>query len=290
MKDELKTNTSDGKITPDNDDFWSKDLPDYSLPNDHNGLYVETFAEALRTDMDSQFGNVLQGYREADSEKREMINRIFVHLCGYRLPSIVAKAHGFEPDEIARRKKPMNTKPTRSNSTTRSIRFVSGDLFINRYNAQALAHGCNCQGIMGAGVALGFKERHPHMYKEYRRRCKAKPRRFNLGDVFFWKVIGRPSVFNLGTQEFPGAHALYEAVEISLARMKLLAEKENIRSIAMPRIGAGYGGLAWEKVRKIIEHVFENWQGTLYVYEEFVPGEQVGTHGFDQELNRDEIT
>jgi AICAR transformylase/IMP cyclohydrolase PurH len=101
MNDKLKTSTGDGKPTLSNDDFWSKDLPDYSLPNNHNGLYVEAFVEALRTDMDSQFGNVLQTYREADSEERKLINRIFVHLCGYRLPSIVAKAHGFEPDEIA---------------------------------------------------------------------------------------------------------------------------------------------------------------------------------------------
>jgi O-acetyl-ADP-ribose deacetylase (regulator of RNase III) len=154
-----------------------------------------------------------------------------------------------------------------------TIRFVSGDLFINRYNAQALAHGCNCQGIMGVGVAVGFKERYPQMYEEYRRRCTAKPRRFNLGDAFLWKVIGKPWVFNLGIQERPGPHAIYEAVEKSLVNMKLLAEKENIRSIAMPRIGAGYGGLTWEKVRNIIEQVFEKWQGTLYVYEEFVPGE-----------------
>jgi hypothetical protein len=101
MNGKLKTTTSDGKTTLNKDDFWSKDLPDYSLHNDPNGHYAETFAEALLTDMDSQFGNVLQEYREADSEKRKVINRIFVHLCGYRLPSIIAKAHGFEPDEIA---------------------------------------------------------------------------------------------------------------------------------------------------------------------------------------------
>lgn len=101
MKGTSSTITIDSKTAVCNDDFWSKNLPDYWLPNDPNGLYAQTFAEALLTDMDSQFGNVLQEYREADSEKRKVINRIFVHLCGYRLPSIIAKAHGFEPDEIA---------------------------------------------------------------------------------------------------------------------------------------------------------------------------------------------
>ncbi len=56
------------------------------------------------------------------------------------------------------------------------IRYVAGDLFANDYQAQALAHGCNCQGSMGAGIAVGFREHYPAMYEEYHRRCKAKPR------------------------------------------------------------------------------------------------------------------
>ena len=48
------------------------------------------------------------------------------------------------------------------------------------------------------------------------------------------------------------------------------------RLIAVPRIGVGYGGLSWKKVRVIIERVFHDWSGQLIVYEEFVPpGETV---------------
>jgi O-acetyl-ADP-ribose deacetylase (regulator of RNase III) len=42
-------------------------------------------------------------------------------------------------------------------------------------------------------------------------------------------------------------------------------------SIAVPRIGAGYSGLSWKKVRAIIEEAFKEWQGTLYIYEEYAP-------------------
>ena len=52
-----------------------------------------------------------------------------------------------------------------------SIVFVTGDLFVNRFQAQALSHGCNCQGSMGAGIATGFRDRYPQMYAEYRIRC-----------------------------------------------------------------------------------------------------------------------
>src|SRR4051812_17967724 len=68
------------------------------------------------------------------------------------------------------------------------ILYVSGDLFNNAYHAQAFAHGCNCQGSMGAGVAKTIRARYPEMYEEYRRRCKAEPRQFNLGDCWLWKA------------------------------------------------------------------------------------------------------
>jgi hypothetical protein len=118
------------------------------------------------------------------------------------------------------------------------------------------------------------------MYEEYRRRCKAEPRQFNLGDCWLWKADGRPWVFNLATQEgYWRARASYEAVEASLRAMRGQADAEGVTTIAAPRIGVGYGGLSWKKVRAIIETVFAGWPGTLVVYEEFVPGDASRTPG-----------
>jgi O-acetyl-ADP-ribose deacetylase (regulator of RNase III) len=152
------------------------------------------------------------------------------------------------------------------------IRYVAGDLFANEHRARALAHGCNCQGSMGAGIAVGFRERYPAMYAEYRRRCKATPRQFNPGDVLLWKEEQQPWVFNLATQEdYWRSRATYDAIERVLNAMRAQADAEGIESIAMPRIGAGYGGLSWRKVRAVIERVFADWPGTLYVYETYIP-------------------
>lgn len=151
------------------------------------------------------------------------------------------------------------------------IEFVSGDVFVNRYGAQAFAHGCNCQGSMGAGIAKEFRARYPAMYEAYHQRCKAQPRQFNLGDAWLWKDEQQPWVFNLGTQErYWRDRASYDAITTALISMRMQAEAENIDTIAIPRIGTGYGGLSWRKVRAIIERTFDNWQGTLYVYEEYV--------------------
>jgi O-acetyl-ADP-ribose deacetylase (regulator of RNase III) len=125
---------------------------------------------------------------------------------------------------------------------------------------------------MGAGIAVGVRERYPAMYEEYRRRCKAEPREFNLGDCWLWIDRQRPHVFNLGTQEtYWRGRASYEAIEQALAKMRAMADEAGICSIALPRIGVGLGGLSWKKVRAIIEKVFADWPGTLIVYEEYVP-------------------
>lgn len=153
------------------------------------------------------------------------------------------------------------------------IEYVTGDLFVNRVKAEALAHGCNCAGSMGAGVAVGFKERYPAMFEEFRRRCKAKPPEFALGDVFLWREDGQPAVFNLGTQPRPGRGATYPVVETALKALRAAADEAGIRSIAVPRIAAGYGGLSWKKVKALIDVAFGDWSGTLYVYEEYREGE-----------------
>jgi O-acetyl-ADP-ribose deacetylase (regulator of RNase III) len=95
-----------------------------------------------------------------------------------------------------------------------------------------------------------------------------------VGDAWLWKAEGQPSVFNLATQErFWRARASYEAVEKALVTMRELADAEGIRSIGIPRIGVGYGGLSWRKVRSIIERVFGDWSGRLVVYEYYSPTE-----------------
>jgi O-acetyl-ADP-ribose deacetylase (regulator of RNase III) len=153
------------------------------------------------------------------------------------------------------------------------VHFVSGDLFDNAHDAQAFAYGCNCHGSMGAGIAKTLRTRYPEMYEEYRKRCKAEPRQFNLGECWLWKADKQPWVFNLGTQEgYWRARASYEAIETALRSMRTQADSESIATIAIPRIGVGYGGLSWKKVRTIVEAVFHDWSGTLVVYEEYLPG------------------
>src|SRR5262249_14518960 len=139
----------------------------------------------------------------------------------------------------------------------------------------AFAHGCNCAGAMGKGIAVSFKQRWPKMYEEYHRRCKSGE--FSLGDVFLWKEDGA-FVFNLGTQRSYKTKTGAElwAVEQCLAKVVSLAEAENIELLAMPRMGAGLGGLPWEDVKAVIVKAAADLRLRIWVCEEFVAGQPLG--------------
>lgn len=74
-------------------------------------------------------------------------------------------------------------------------------------------------------------------------------------------------------EDYWRSRASYDAIETALRSMREQADAKGVTRIAAPRIGVGYGGLSWKKVRAIIEAVFEDWRGTLVVYEEYVAGD-----------------
>lgn len=129
------------------------------------------------------------------------------------------------------------------------IHYAIGDIFAT--NVDAYAHGCNCQGKMGAGIAIEFRKRWPSMYKEYAALCGMGHLR--PGNVFEWSNV-EPRIFNLMTQPDTKHSATVEAIKESMEEMIRQARAKKIRSIAMPVVGCGLGGLDWEtQVKPVIE-------------------------------------
>ena len=119
------------------------------------------------------------------------------------------------------------------------VRLCKGDLFSG--HPEAIAHGCNLKGAMGAGVAIHFKEHFPEMYEQYHEACKNE--KLKLGDIFVYngEMNGqRVRVYNLMTQEgFDGAEL--KALHESINAMCIDADNEGIKTITMPLIGSGFG-------------------------------------------------
>lgn len=152
------------------------------------------------------------------------------------------------------------------------IHITTGDLFANEHNAQAFAHGVNCVGVMGAGIAKEFRRRYPMMYEYYR-----EPRILTWiepGDCLAWNQDDNCTplqpvaiVFNLATQYRTGPHARYDWLEESLDQMLVKATDIGVTSIAMPAIGCGIGGLEWKRVCSVVGDVCGGWDGDLWLYE-----------------------
>lgn len=140
-----------------------------------------------------------------------------------------------------------------------TFRIIKGDLFDPTHNFHALAQGVNCRGIMGAGIAVPFKQKYPDMFTEYKALCDRLPNllpgtaQVSMGDGT------RLSVINLFSQFYPGANAEMEYLEGALfsmdAQLNLLthvyhrledqgltASFTNVR-VGLPLIGGGIGGL-----------------------------------------------
>lgn len=140
----------------------------------------------------------------------------------------------------------------------------SGDIFTA--GAHAIAHGVNTRGVMGAGIAVKFREAHPGMYAEYRKLCEE----FGgaLGGLVFPWTADNVIVYNLFTQIMPGANADYALLEKAALMMRLDAEERGLDSVALPEIGCGIGGLEYHNVESLLDHALKSSsvEFTMYSY------------------------
>lgn len=127
---------------------------------------------------------------------------------------------------------------------------MTGDLFTS--TAPAIGHGINLQGKMGAGIAVQFKNRFPEMYKSYVYACDT----FALipGIVLIYDAES-PIVYNIASQDLPGAHARMEWLEAGLRSALQDAQSRGLDRVALPLIGCGIGGLEEADVVPLMQQV-----------------------------------
>jgi len=145
------------------------------------------------------------------------------------------------------------------------IHYVSGNMFEGNYDA--LVNAVNCVGVMGKGLALQFKNRYPRNYEAYRTLCQTRD--FQPGGLHITKFSGDPYIINFATKDHwknPSQLSYIESGAMRLA--KFLKCKPNIRSIAIPKLGCGLGGLRWYDVRQILEKYLSDVETDIYLFGE----------------------
>lgn len=132
------------------------------------------------------------------------------------------------------------------------IEYKAGDIL--QGDAEALVNTVNCVGIMGRGVALQFKHEYPENFKAYEQACargEVQP-----GQMFVFQThqaINPKYIINFPTKRHWRGKSRMEDVEAGLKALVREIEARRIRSIALPPLGSGLGGLDWRDVRPRIE-------------------------------------
>lgn len=126
-------------------------------------------------------------------------------------------------------------------------------------DAEALVNTVNCVGVMGKGVALQFKQAYPEMARAYAKACEREE--LQPGRTLVWHTgqLKNPRcIINFPTKKHWIGKSRYEYIESGLEALVEQVRSLGIRSIAVPPLGCGNGGLDWAKVRPMIERAFSS--------------------------------
>lgn len=137
------------------------------------------------------------------------------------------------------------------------IKLKRGNLL--EQDAEALVNAVNCVGVMGAGIALQFRKAFPQNFKVYETACKRGEVRPGFTLVFeTCQAVSPRYIINFPTKRHWRDKSRIADIEAGLVALVGEVKGRVIRSIAVPALGCGLGGLEWSEVRPRIEEAFSS--------------------------------
>ncbi len=121
---------------------------------------------------------------------------------------------------------------------------------------EAVVNTVNCVGVMGKGVALEFKRRWPDNFKAYKRMCDEKklaPGRMFIFDNNLLDSAKRRILINFPTKQHWRSQSKIEYIKDGLIDLVQQIRRLGIKSVVLPPLGCGNGGLEWAEVKPLIE-------------------------------------
>ena len=162
-----------------------------------------------------------------------------------------------------------------------------GDIL--RHEADALVNTVNCMGVMGRGIALQFRRAFEDNYEAYRKAAKVQEIRPGRMFVFERAGLEQPRwIINFPTKRHWKGKSRLEDIESGLVDLIRVVREKGIRSIAIPPLGCGLGGLDWAVVRPLIEGALSTApEVDAYLFE---PGNAPGAKEMVNRTRRPELT
>lgn len=133
------------------------------------------------------------------------------------------------------------------------IRHVRADIVA--FPAAALVNPVNCVGVAGRGLALRFRRARPDNHAAYVRACRDG--RLAPGRAHVHSAPPRPAIVNFPTKRHWRNPSRLDDIATGLDHLRLLLDEHRWPSIAIPPLGCGLGGLAWDAVRPLIADAFD---------------------------------
>lgn len=149
------------------------------------------------------------------------------------------------------------------------IDYKTGDILTE--DAEALVNTVNCVGVMGRGIALQFKKAFPENFKAYAAACKQELLQPGKMFVFKTRQLTNPRyIINFPTKRHWKGKSRMEDIDAGISALATEIRARNIRSIAIPPLGSGLGGLNWSEVRPRLEEALRNFSDVNVII--FEPG------------------
>jgi O-acetyl-ADP-ribose deacetylase (regulator of RNase III) len=140
------------------------------------------------------------------------------------------------------------------------LELIMGNLL--EADVEALVNTVNTEGVMGKGIALQFAKKFPEMAETYRQACKTGGVRPGHMHVYERNDMLNPRyIINFPTKRHWRSPSRMEDIETGLASLVEEIRKRGIRSIAVPPLGCGNGGLDWREVQPRIERALRTLSG-----------------------------
>lgn len=141
------------------------------------------------------------------------------------------------------------------------IQYLRGDIFES--DAQVIVNTVNCEGYMGKGLALSFKQRYPRMFSIYQEECQRG--KIRIGRPSLYKESD-PWILNFPTKDKWRANSKLEYLDKGLKYFVANYKKVGIKSIAFPKLGAQNGKLSWDDVGPLMARYLSQIDIDVYIY------------------------